>query len=184
MKRAFLLGAVALATTLISFKPSKGTGDNYTTTAESKVEWIGSKKGGYHPGYFAVKSGNLTIDGGKLTGGKFVIDLASLKVTDAAGARLEGHLKSGEFFETEKFPEAIFEITTVTYTSETAVEIAGNLTIKGTKVPLKFPGYIRSVEGNKFFAQAFFTLDSRLLPITTKYTVPEVPLSIHLFATK
>ncbi len=186
MKRAFLLGAVAIATTLISFKPGtkKGTGDTYKTTAESKIEWVGSKKGGYHPGYFSVKSGSVTIDGGKLTGGKFIIDVAGVKVTDGAGAKLEGHLKAGEFFEAEKFPEATFEITNVTYTSETAVEIAGTLNIKGTSVPLKFPGYIRSVDGNKFFAQAFFTLDSRLLPITTKYTVPEVPVSIHLFATK
>ena len=48
------------------------------------------------------------MDGGKLTGGKFTIDIAGLKVTDGAGAKLEGHLKSADFFETEKNPEATF----------------------------------------------------------------------------
>ena len=186
MKRAFIIGFVALATTLFSFKSAiqKGTSDSYTTTAESKVEWIGAKKGGYHPGYFPVKNGTVTIDGGKLTGGKFTIDIAGLKVTDSAAAKLEGHLKSADFFETEKNPEANFEITNVTYTTETAIEIAGNLVVKGTTIPMKFHAYVRNADGNKFFAQAFFTIDSRLLPIATKYTVPEVAISIHLFATK
>ncbi len=186
MKKAFIIGFAALATTLFSFKPAtpKATGDTYTTTTESKVEWVGAKKGGYHPGYFPLKNGTLTMDGGKLTGGKFTIDIAGLKVTDGAAAKLEGHLKSADFFETEKNPEATFEISSVTYTTETALEIAGNLTVKGTTIPMKFPAYVRNADGNKFFAQAFFTIDSRLLPIATKYTVPEVAISIHLFATK
>jgi len=33
------------------------------------------------------------VDGGKLVGGSFVIDLANLKVTDAAGERLAWSLK-------------------------------------------------------------------------------------------
>ncbi|MEI2709063.1 MAG: YceI family protein [Chitinophagaceae bacterium] len=84
----------------------------------------------------------------------------------------------------KKIQKLTFEITSVTYTTETAIEIAGNLTVKGTTIPMKFPAYVRNADGNKFFAQAFFTIDSRLLPIATKYTVPEVAISIHLFATK
>jgi len=40
----------------------------------------------------------VSVDGGKLTGGKFVIDLAGIKVTDAGGGdALAGHLKNQTF---------------------------------------------------------------------------------------
>lgn len=172
-----------LATTLYSFTPVGG--DTFTAnTTTSKIEWIGAKAGGYHPGYFSLKSGSVTVENGKLTGGKFVIDIASVKVTDGAGEKLEGHLKSPDYFDAAKFPEATFEITDVKYTSETAVEIAGNLNFKGISIPLKFPGYVRSANDKGFFAQAFFSVDAKLLGINAKYSASDIQLSIHLFATK
>ncbi|MDP1974116.1 MAG: hypothetical protein Q8J87_14150, partial [Sediminibacterium sp.] len=53
--------------------------------AKSRVDWVGSKKNDFHTGFFNVKSGSVQVNGGKVTGGEFVIDLANLKVTDAAG---------------------------------------------------------------------------------------------------
>jgi polyisoprenoid-binding protein YceI len=184
MKKVFLFTIVAfLATTLNSFTFTGG--DTFTAnTVTSKVEWVGSKAGGYHPGYLSLKSGSVTVENGKLTGGKFVIDINSLKVTDNAGAKLEGHLKSPDFFDAAKFPEASFEITKVTYTSVTTVEIEGNLTAKGITAPLKFPGYVRSADDKGFFAQAFFSVDAKLLGLNSKYTSSDIQLSIHLFASK
>ena len=184
MKKAFLFAIVAvLATTLNSF--TFVGGDTFTAnTTTSKVEWIGSKAGGYHPGYFPLKSGSVTVENGKITGGKFVIDIAGVKVTDGAGAKLEGHLKSADYFDAAQFPEATFEITNVKYTTETAVEISGNLSIKGLTVPLKFPGYVRSANEKGVFAQAFFSVDAKLLGINAKYNSSDVQLAIHLFANK
>jgi hypothetical protein len=53
-----------------------------------KLSGLGQKRW-LSPGYFPLKNGTLTMDGGKLTGGKFTIDIAGLKVTDGAGAKLE-----------------------------------------------------------------------------------------------
>ena len=77
-----------------------------------------------------------------MTGGNFEIDMTSLKVTDLEGAmagKLEGHLKSPDFFGIEKFPTASFKITKVVSRGTAgSYKIAGNLTIKETTKEIKF----------------------------------------------
>ncbi|CAF0881325.1 unnamed protein product [Rotaria sordida] len=168
MKKGFLFLATAAVTIgLYSFIPAtkKAEPVTYTvTTSASKIDFVGSKKGGYHPGTIALKDGSVTVTDGKLSGGKFTIDMASVKLTDGSGGA-EKHIKSDEVLAVEKFAEATFEITGVTYTDASNAEIAGTLTIKGTSVPLKFPAIIRNADDKRFFGQAFFTLNSKLLPI-------------------
>ena len=102
MKKVFIAmaGIVALASTVAFTTINKGgEPTNLSVDAKSsKVDFSGSKKGGYHPGYFPVKDGNVMVAGGKITGGKFTIDVAGVKVTDFAGEKLEGHLKAPRFF--------------------------------------------------------------------------------------
>ncbi len=155
-------------------------------TTTSKVEFIGSKAGGYHPGYFLLKSGSVAIDGGKLTGGSFVIDLASLKITDDAGARLEGHLKSPDFLDFGKGTEANYTISSVKYISATKAEIDGSLTLKGITAPVKFVANIRGVDAAKFFAEATFSLDRTAFGVNYDPTkvASDVQVTVHLFAAK
>jgi hypothetical protein len=49
------------------------------------------------------------MDGGKLTGGKFTIDIAGLKVTDGAGAKLESNLKSADFLKLKKIQKQLLK---------------------------------------------------------------------------
>lgn len=106
-------------------------------SAQSNIGWIGRKITGAHNGTIAIKNGSLTLTDNKLTGGKFIIDTTTitiLDVTDAAtNAQFAGHLASDDFFSTEKFPEAVFEITSV---KGNLVE--GNLTIKDITHPISF----------------------------------------------
>ncbi len=187
MKKTTLFSLfTVLSVILFSFVNHRKTlADEYNVnTSNSRIDWVGSKKDGFHPGTLNLKVGNVTVDNGKIVGGKFIIDMNSLKVTDAAGARLEGHLKSADFFNVEKFSEANFEITQVTYTTETEIVIEGNLTVKGVTVPLKFPGYVRNVDDKKLFAQAFFSVDAKLLGVASKWFANDINLNIHLFANK
>jgi len=186
-KILFISAVIASSLALYSFVPSKKNAaatEFNVNTKSSKIDWIGSKKTGYHNGEFMLKEGNIKVEGEKIVGGKFVIDMSGLKVLDAAGPKLEGHLKAADFFEVDKFPTATFEISTVKYTSETDIEVEGVLIIKDMKVPFKFPAIVRGISEKGLFAQAFFTLNSRLLPITDKYSNADVPLSIHLFGNK
>lgn len=185
MKKAFLtLVSAALLIGVSSFtNETKKAPITLAVVAEkSRVDWIGSKAGDFHTGSFTVKSGQVQVDGGKLVGGSFVIDLANLKVTDGAGERLAGHLKAADFFEVAKFGEATYTISSVNYTGDNTCEINGNLVIKGATVPVKFNANIRSASEKGLFGQAFFSVDRTALGINYNGPAKDVQLAIHLFA--
>lgn len=152
---------------------------------QSQVDFSGSKANGFHPGFFPVKSGNVIISEGKLTGGNFVIDVAGVKVTDGAGKMLEDHLKKADFFDVEKFSEASFEIVKVKYKKDNNVNITGFLTLKGVKSQINFDAKIRTNDGTKFFAEAFFSLNRTQFGMdygVSKGVSADVQIGIHLFA--
>lgn len=191
MKKAFVaIAGFAMILGLSSFvsKDIKKDVVNYTVNAEkSRIDWIGSKKADFHTGFFPIKSGSVSVDAGKLKGGKFVIDLAGVKVTDAGGGdRLTGHLKSPDFFDVAKNAEATFEITSVNYTSATAADVAGTLSIKGLSVPVKFVANVRSADDKGFFAQAFLSIDRTLLGVNygAGMVSNDVQLAIHIYGAK
>ena len=175
MKKTFLsLATVALVAGLLSFAPAtqKNYADLTVNLEKSRVDWVGSKKSDFHTGIVPLKSGSVSVSGGKLTGGKFVMDIANLKVTDAAGDRLAGHLKSAEILDAAKNPEATFEITGVNYTSESTATVSGKLTFNGVTLPLSFSANIRNSDDKGFFAKAFFGFDRTLFGV--KYGVGAV----------
>jgi polyisoprenoid-binding protein YceI len=179
---------VVLASTLAFTTINKG-GEPVSyklDTKNSKIDWNGSKTEGYHPGQFSLKAGNVTVKDGKITGGTFTVDIESLKVNDGAGATLEGHLKAGNFFDASKFPDAVFEITSVKYSDVTNAEITGNLTLKGAKAEIKFNANVRSLDASKLFAEAFFNLDaSKFGFIAAGGKISNnVQIGVHLFAAK
>ncbi len=190
MKKIFVtLVSFVVIGSLVAFNTISNRSDdvNYTVDVKnSKVEFSGSKKNGYHPGIFMLKDGMLKVNEGKIIGGNFNIDIAGLKVTDAAGEKLEGHLKTADFFDVAKFPDANFEITAVKYSDANTAQISGNLTLKGAKAEVSFEAKIRSIGETKLFAQAFFTLDRTKLGVM--YGIGnvsnDVQIAVHLFATK
>jgi polyisoprenoid-binding protein YceI len=186
-KIVFALLGVAFLTSLSAFMPIKFTKDvvTYNVVAEkSKVDWVGSKKSDFHTGFFNVKSGSVQVEGGKLIGGEFVIDLANLKVTDGAGAKLEGHLKTADFFDVAKFGEATYKISSVNYTSDNKATINGTLNLKGTSLPVSFQANIRNADEKGFFGEAFLSLDRTLFGVNYGIgnVANDVQLAIHLFA--
>lgn len=105
--------------------------------AKSEFKWKGEKVlAGGHEGTVALKSAELTLDKNVVKGGKFVIDLNSIKVTDLSGDKatgLEGHLKNADFFDVPKYPTATLNITKVE-----GSKVTGDLTIKDKTHPVSF----------------------------------------------
>lgn len=108
-------------------------------TDDSRVQWAGTLVGVYtHQGYVPVKAGELTLEGKKVTGGEFTIDLSTIVPTDdnykpeegKSKEKLAGHLKDEDFFYVEEFPTAHFRITG--HNAETN-EIMGVATIRGVE---------------------------------------------------
>jgi len=120
-------------------------------TDYSTVNWTGFKIGGEHEGILKMKEGTLNFEEGKLKGGQFIIDMATLTCTDIEDAeqntKLVDHLKSADFFNIEEHPTAKYVITkTIAYGSEEMKEegysidtykIIGEMTIKGITKPFK-----------------------------------------------
>ncbi|MDN3664442.1 YceI family protein [Algibacter miyuki] len=118
-------------------------------TESSKVVWKGYKVTGSHEGTIAIQSGSLSFEGDKLVGGNFVIDMTTIISTDMEGeykGKLEGHLKSDDFFGVDKHNTATLEFTEVKASGKNAYQVSGNLTIKGKTNPETFT---MSIYGNK-----------------------------------
>jgi polyisoprenoid-binding protein YceI len=127
-------------------------------TGQSKIKWTGMKIiGSKHEGTIDIVKGTVDVDGDKLTGGYFVIDMNSIRDSDLGDEefrqKLEGHLKSDDFFAAEKFPTATFKIVGV---SEN--QVTGELTIKGRTNSISFPAEI-IYEGDVINARAAFHFD-------------------------
>jgi polyisoprenoid-binding protein YceI len=151
-------------------------GADYNVDSTASLSWTGTKPGGKHEGTFKITNGILTIKDSSLTGGNFSIDINSLSNTDMAGdaenkGKLEGHLKSPDFFDAAKFPTAKFEITSVepfvagkdsnTVLAGATHTIKGNLTLKDSTKNISFPAKV-SVNGNSASASADFNIDRTL----------------------
>ena len=107
---------------------------------KSKVIWKGYKVTGQHEGTISLKSGTLTFDNETLTGGSFVMDMTSINTTDLEGeykGKLDGHLKSADFFGVEKYPTATLEFINVSG-KDGSYKIKANLTIKETTKAVEF----------------------------------------------
>lgn len=118
-------------------------------TEKSKVVWKGYKVTGSHKGTIAIKAGHLNFNDDKLIGGAFTIDMSTIINTDLEGeykGKLEGHLKSDDFFGVEKFPTATLIFTKVKATGKNSYEVTGDLTIKGKTNSVTFDV---SIYGNK-----------------------------------
>lgn len=131
----------------------------------STIAWKGFKPAGSHHGVISIKSGELVVEGEELKSGSFIIDMNSIDVQDLAAGqgkeKLEGHLKSADFFDVEKYPEATFTITGVDVLngSEYTHRISGNLALKEAVKNISFDAKI-SQEGDVYTANtATFTID-------------------------
>lgn len=122
----------------------------------STSKWVGKKIGGSHEGTISLKKGELYFDNDQLVGGNFEIDMNSIAVTDLQGkmqAKLEGHLKSDDFFSVEQHPVAHLEITDVQPQGEHYL-VTADLTVKGIKHPVSF-----LLEVNESGATTTLTID-------------------------
>lgn len=101
----------------------------------SLVEWIGRKVTGVHNGTIEVKDGDFTFENNNLLSGKFVINTRSIIILDVedaeTNAQFASHLASDDFFNSDQFPDAVFEIKHAEPGDNNLYYVKGDLTIKG-----------------------------------------------------
>ncbi len=116
-------------------------------TKSTTATWIGRKVTGEHTGGITISKGSIVSDGKSIKGGSFEFDMNSITNTDITDQgyhdKLIGHLKSADFFSTEKYPTVKFEITKATLKSGNDYDVVGKLTIKGIANEIAFPALIK-----------------------------------------
>lgn len=150
---------LTLAVLFSSGEENKAT---YTLdTGASKVEWLAKKVTGQHNGMVNLKEGSFDFEDGKLTGGAFTVDMTSITCLDLSGeykGKLEGHLKSDDFFGVATYPTATFKITKAVPQGPGKYKVVGDITIKGTTEDIQFPATLEEKDG-KVTGTATLTLD-------------------------
>ncbi len=114
----------AMLVAIFSFGVFAQTGRTAAIDLEnSSIQWVGKKVTGAHEGNINIKEGQLLFDGNNITGGSFSIDMTSLTVTDienpGTNAKLVGHLKSDDFFGTDKYKSASVVLKSIEKTGST-----------------------------------------------------------------
>jgi polyisoprenoid-binding protein YceI len=152
--------------TVMANGPKAPKGETLKVDAKaSTFKWNAKKVTGEHSGTINIASGNIMVDKGTVTGGIVIVDMTSIDVTDLQGeykGKLEGHLKSEDFFSTEKNTQSILSIKKVeaikgAKTAENFT-VTADLTIKGITNQIQFPAII-VVNGSSVIANADFMID-------------------------
>ena len=119
----------------------KGSYDIIST--ESELKWIGKELStDTHTGTLVLKNGKIDVNANGVIHGEVEIDMTTITVTDMQGKwgkKLEGHLKSPDFFDVEKYSSAF-----ITFQSDenpiknNQINLTGELTIKDITHPISF----------------------------------------------
>ncbi|MCU0395158.1 MAG: YceI family protein [Chitinophagaceae bacterium] len=145
------------------FAAPKPSGRFVVNAQQTTLSWNAKKVTGEHSGLVPVSSGVIEVNNGTVKSGNFTMNLAGLTVTDikdaGTNAKLVGHLKSDDFFSTEKHPNSTFVVTGIAAGSQAgSYTVKGNLTIKGITQAIEFPASIL-VDGKTLKAAANITVD-------------------------
>jgi polyisoprenoid-binding protein YceI len=146
MKRVLLFLSFSALLSINGYSQNKLTAD----TEKTKLLWLGEKVTGQHTGTIKLQSGWLTWQDNKIVGGEFNIDMRSLK-DDNASEKLEGHLKSDDFFGVEKVPLSRLTITGSTPFDKGSGVVSGTLTIKGISNPVEFKATTQKKDDGVWF---------------------------------
>ena len=170
MKKYYLINL--LFAYLLTFSINAFSIDNIkVNTKSSTVKWLGSKITESHSGTINIKSGNLLINNGRLSGGNFVIDMTSIVNTDIESEKgrksIERHLKNEDFFDVDKYKTSSLRITKVNLLEDNHYKLEADLTIKGITHSISFLADIK-IKGNAFLATANIKIDRTKWGVTYK----------------
>jgi polyisoprenoid-binding protein YceI len=87
-------------------------------------------------GQFKKWSANLTFDAADPTKSKVEVEIDTASI-DTREAQRDGHLRSPDFFDSEKFPKMTFQSKRIVPAGEGRYEVVGDLTIRGATHEVK-----------------------------------------------
>jgi hypothetical protein len=164
MNKVFLF-LLFIGGTAVAQAGNPGSGDQLKVkTDESVVAWTATKVTGRHNGTVDIKEGTLEMKDGILTGGSLTMDMTTITDLDQTGGgktKLEGHLRSDDFFAVDTYPTSTLVITKVEPKGDGLYHITANMTIKGITNPVQFDAALTN-QSNTYTATSDIKIDRTL----------------------
>ena len=133
---------------------------------ESTIQWWGRNHSGAHHGYLNLASGSVDLDQDLGLKGELILDMRSITNLDLEGDDmrpvLEGHLRSDDFFFTDKFPQARLSFGGVhadVPAGSPNYDLLGKLALRGVKAPLAVPATLGHLAEGRLALSARFEWD-------------------------
>ncbi|UOY08754.1 YceI family protein [Muricauda sp. SCSIO 64092] len=149
---------IFLLVSICTISVAQGQGSIKIDTVKSVINWKGSNlfKVNQHYGTVKFLSVDISMDGASITGGKFIVDMNSIKNTDGKyNEMLVSHLKHQDFFDVGKHPTAELEILQVKHGDNGQMEIEALLMIKGISRMIKFQSSLDKHDKEAVFTSKF-----------------------------
>lgn len=145
MKKVTIILAVAIATTLFSFKAINAIwslDSSHTKIGFTATHLLISDVDGY------FKDVTATVTSSKPDFSDAVAEMtAKVNSIYTNSEQRDGHLQSADFFDAEKFPTITFKSTSFKKSSKkNHYKVKGNLTMRGITKSVTFDGIIRTAE--------------------------------------
>ena len=151
MKTTHILSVLICAFLLTSMINKKPHSDTYQVDVkQSSLEWFAQKVTGKHNGIINISGGSISNNHGNFTG-VIEIDMTTIEDKDMEPGKgkekLEGHLKSADFFDATSYPKSKFVITSIVPlakpTEQATHTVKGLLTIKDKTNELTFDALLK-----------------------------------------
>jgi polyisoprenoid-binding protein YceI len=177
----FLFGALVLASAACDNDPAKGKAQAAVSEAApaaaaapatgavgyafsqagSSLEYVGAKVTAKHDGKLGTFSGSIQLVDGDVTKSSVSVDIDVASITSNA-EKLTKHLKSGDFFDVEKFPKATFKSTAIKAGGDGGAShtVSGNLQLRDVTKQITFPATIK-VSGDSVQVSAEFAINRK-----------------------
>lgn len=152
MKKILLTAFVA---GLMAFKPATMSStmapDTYMVDVKkSTIDWACKGVGKEHVGTINFSNGSMVVDTKQIKSGFFYVDVRTMKNLDVKdegfNKQLVDHLKSPDFFNVVKYPDATLKITQATRLDvpdgQQNYQIKADLKIKNITKPVEFPATV------------------------------------------
>jgi polyisoprenoid-binding protein YceI len=158
------------------------------TPANSKILFVASKVTGSHKGSFEKPSGEIDYAGAPEKS-RVSINIETDSVTTDT-PDLTKHLKTPDFFDVAKYPQATFVSTEIKPGGDRGAShtVTGNLTLHGVTKSITFPATI-GVTADAITVESFFSINRKDFGINYAGAADnlirdEVVLTLHVRATK
>ncbi len=136
MKKNLLIAAAGALVAAASFNAMAAEVTYQLDPAHTSPSFEADHFGGISTwrGKFTKSSGTVTLDRATQKGTlEATIDMTSI---DIGNEKLNGELKSAQFFDADKFPTATYKGTSIKFKGDVPVEVIGELTFHGVTKPV------------------------------------------------